>query len=152
MNNHYLAHIIRDIFPNRAFTVIYGNNQDLRLTLLSSEHSVGALQLHTERDAIKEIFEYRFWEPALTNPFISYGDVDLFISINYDPIIDSKHTLYMAIQIKRLLKQGGKALIINPGEWANRIKNVMRIDGISTKEIKRYSMIKDENVLIYENI
>lgn len=152
MDSNFLAHIIRDLFPNRAFTVIYNWDEGLRKELLMPQHSVGAFQLHTERSNDEDTFERRFWEAGINNPFIEYGDVDLFISINYDPVVYPNRYMDIALQIMHLLKPGGKALIINPGSWARNIKNVMTIDGITTKEAKRYAMLRDQDVLVYENI
>lgn len=152
MDNNFLSHIIRDLFPNRAFTVIYNWDESLRKELLTPQHSVGAFQLHTERNNVEDTFERRFWEAGINNPFIQYGDVDLFISINYDPVVYPNKYMDIALQIMYLLKPSGKALIINPGSWARNIKNIMTIDGITTKEAKRYSMLKDQDVLVYENI
>jgi hypothetical protein len=152
MNNHFLAHVIRDIFPDTNFTIIYGEDRGLQEVLATSEHSIGAFQLHTERDSNKDSFEYRFWEIGLNNPYLDYGNADLFISINYNPSTYDTDTEAIAFQVKNLLKPGGKALIVNAGNWAKDLKRIIPIDGVATKEIMRYSMLLNESVLIYENI
>jgi hypothetical protein len=152
MNNHFLAHIIRDVFPKRNFTIIYGEDRSLQTVLDTPEHSVGAFQLHTERDQVEDCFEYRFWGIGLTDPYIAYGEADLFISINYDPSIHDTDTETIAFQVKNLLKLGGKALIINPGTWAKDFNRILQIDEFATREIMRYSMLQNESVLAYENI
>lgn len=152
MNNHFLAHIIRDVFPKANFTIIYGEDRNLQEVLATPEHSIGAFQLHTERGPDKDSFEYRFWEIGLNDPYLDYGDADLFISINYNPSTYDSNTETIAFQIKNLLKPGGKALIINPGNWAKDFKRIFQIDGVATKEIMRYSMLLNESVLVYENI
>ena len=152
MNNHFLAHIIRDVFPKRNFTIIYGEDRGLQEVLATPEHSIGAFQLHTERGPDKDSFEYRFWEIGLNDPYLDYGDADLFISINYNPSTYDSNTETIAFQIKNLLKPGGKALIINPGNWAKDFKRIFQIDGFATREIMRYSMLQNESVLVYENI
>lgn len=152
MNNHFLAHIIRDVFPKTNFTIIYGGDRSLQEVLATSEHSIGAFQLHTETAQDEDCFEYRFWEIGLDDPYLGYGDADLFISINYNPSIGDTDTEAIALQIKKLLKPGGKALIVNPGDWAKDFKKIIEIDRFSTKEIMRYSMLQNESVLVYENI
>lgn len=152
MNNNFLAHIIRDLFEKRSFTIIYGADQGLRLTLLDPQHSIGAYQMHSERDNVADTFEYRFWEAGVYDPFLSYGEADLFVSINYNPTVHQNAYVNLAIQIKQLLKNGGKAFVVNPGPWAKNIKNIMTIDGPTTKEAKRYSMLRNQDVLVYENI
>jgi hypothetical protein len=152
MNNHFLAHIIRDIFPNRNFTIIYGEDRGLQTVLATSEHSIGAFQLHTERDQDQDSFQYKFWEIGLDDPCLAYGDADLFISINYNPLTYDSNTEAIAFQIKSLLKPGGKALIINPGTWAKDFNRILQIDEFATREMMRYSMLQNESVLVYENI
>ena len=152
MNNHFLAHIIRDVFSKTNFTIIYGGDRSLQTTLATAEHSIGAFQLHTERDQDEDCFEYRFWEIGLNGPYLTYGDADLFISINYNPSTYDTNTETIAFQVKNLLKLGGKALIVNPGDWAKDFKRIFQIDGLATREIMRYSMLQNENVLVYENI
>ena len=152
MNNHFLAHIRRDIFPKTNYTIIYGEDRSLQEVLATPEHSVGAFQLHTERGPDQDSFEYRFWEIGLNHPYLDYGDADLFISVNYSPSIYDTDTEAIASQVKNLLKPNGKALIINPGNWAKDLKRIIPIDGIATKEIMRYSMLLNESVLVYENI
>ena len=152
MNNHFLAHIIRDIFPETNFTIIYGGDRSLQKVLATPEHSIGAFQLHTERGQVEDSFEYRFWEIGLNEPYLDYGDADLLISINYSPSTYDTNTETIAFQIKNLLKPGGKALIINPGNWAKDFKRIIPIDGMATREIMRYSMLLNESVLVYENI
>jgi len=152
MNNHFLAHVIRDIFPKRNFTIIYGEDRSLQEALATPEHSVGAFQLHTERGSDKDSFEYRFWEIGLNDPYVNYGNADLFISVNYNPSTYDTNTETIAFQIKNLLKPGGKALIINPGTWAKDFMRIFQIDGFATREIMRYSMFQNESVLVYENI
>jgi ribosomal protein RSM22 (predicted rRNA methylase) len=152
MNNHFLAHIIRDIFPNRNFTIIYGEDRGLQTVLATAEHSIGAFQLHTERDQDQDSFQYKFWEIGLDDPCLAYGDADLFISINYNPLTYDSNTEAIAFQIKSLLKPGGKALIINPGTWAKDFNRILQIDEFATREMMRYSMLQNESVLVYENI
>lgn len=153
MNNDFIAHVIRDVFAKKNFTVIYAESQDLRTTLSKSEHGIGAYQFHTERSSnIKDSFYYKFWEIGINDPYISYGETDLFISINYNPTVYPIDKSSIGLQLKKLLKKGGKVMLVNPGSWSEKIDLFMDLDNNSIKEIKRYSMFKNENVLVYENL
>ena len=108
VNNHFIAHIIRDTFSEKNFTVIYGNDTTLRDTLLLPEHSIGAFQMHSDQGSEIKYDNCEFWNIGLDNPHISYGDVDLFISINYNPELQSINKDKIATQIKNLLKPKAK--------------------------------------------
>jgi hypothetical protein len=43
-------------------------------------------------------------------------------------------------------------MVVNPGVWANDLGKYLTINAQVETEIKRYSMFKNENVLVYENI
>ena len=58
----------------------------------------------------------------------------------------------LAKQVKNFLKPGGFAMIVNPGIWANDLGNYLTTNEQVKTEIKRYSMFKNKNVLVYENI
>lgn len=152
VNNHFIAHIIRDTFSEKNFTVIYGSDTNLKSTLLSSEHSIGAFQLYSDFVDDSESENCQFWNIGINNPTINYGDVDLFVSINYKPTLSFVNYESAAKQIAQLLKSKGKAFIVNPGDWAIELEKFLSIDINSTTNIKRYSMFKDENVVVYENI
>jgi hypothetical protein len=152
MNTDFISHIIRDTFVEKNFTVIYSDDTELKEVLLLPNHSIGAFQLHSELNQENDKIDYKFWNIGLSNPHIQYGDVDLFVSINYNPTINNLNKQKAALQIKMLLKDKGKAFIVNPGEWASDLDKHMSIDSESITNIKRYSMFKNENVLVYENI
>ena len=58
----------------------------------------------------------------------------------------------VANQIKNFLKPGGFAMVVNPGVWANDLGKYLTINAQMLTNIKRYSMFKNQNVLVYENI
>lgn len=152
MNKDYLCHIIRDIFQSKNFTVIYGSDYELREKLASSKHSVGAYMLYTSDDK-KDIPEYAYhWLAGINHPYFTPGSCDLFISINYDPIIYNELYGNICLQLNSLLKSGGIIFLINPGMWASKIdESFIRRNDIE-KELKRYAMLKNEKILVYENI
>lgn len=152
MNWDYVAHIIRDIFPQRTFTVIYGRNKELLDVFRTSKHGIGAFMLHTEREKYFSNDYCKYWEAGVDNIYFGESVCDLFISLDYDPKILNEETDLLAKQVKNFLKPGGFAMIVNPGIWANDLGNYLTTNEQVKTEIKRYSMFKNKNVLVYENI
>jgi len=153
MNWNHVAHIIRDIFKNNSFTVCYQENMDLANTLYTAEHGIGAMRLWSALEAPLENSENNYYWPAGLNPMLFSDDcVDLFISINYDPEIFNNNYDQVAEEIKRVLKPGGFVFVVDPGTWASHLATKLIPDTQIEKEIKRYSMFKNESVYVYENI
>ena len=152
MDSNFIAHIIRDIFPNTADTTLYGNHEHLMGVLHTPEHGIGAYLLHTERDKINENSPYKFWEIGINHMYFSDDTCDLFISFDYNPQLFNEDISVPAQQIKDYLKPGGLCFLVNPGYWANCLNEVMPRNNDIENEIKRYSMFKNQNVLVYENI
>lgn len=153
MNWNHVAHIIRDVFKNTSFTVCYQGDTDLSDTLYTNEHGIGAMRLWSALEAPLENSENNYYWPAGLNPMLFSDDcVDLFISINYDPEIFNNNYDQVAQEIKRVLKPGGFAFIVNPGAWVSDLATELMPDIQIEKEIKRYSLFKNEDVYVYENI
>lgn len=152
MNWSFFAHIVRDLFDNRENTILYCYNKELQAVMFSPEHSIGSIILHTERDFMDAKRNCYYWEIGINNPYLEYGKSDLIISVNYNPNIFEKKTQNAAVQIRDLLKKGGKVFAVNPGVWASNLKDVMKIDNETIVEAKRYSMLSNEEVFVYENI
>lgn len=152
MSNNFLAHAIRDVFEETNFTVIYGLNFDLRNTLASPEHGIGAFILHTERN-IEDTVDYsHFWEAGINHPFFSADSVDLLISVNYSPKVSYEHYDFMALQLCSVLKSGGLMLLINPGDWASYLEDFFILREDLIKELCRFQFLFDQKVFVYENI
>ena len=153
MNWNHVAHIIRDVFKNTSFTVCYQGDTDLSDTLYTNEHGIGAIRLWSALEAPLENSENNYYWPAGLNPMLfSDGCLDLFISIGYDPEVFNNDYQHVAEEIKRVLKPGGFAFVVNPGTWASHLATKLMPDIQIEKEIKRYSLFKNEDVYVYENI
>lgn len=152
MNWDYAAHIIRDVFPQRVFTTLYGRSKELIDVLHTPEHSIGAFLLHTERQKYFSNDYCKYWEAGVNGMHFGESICDLFISFNYDPELLNGDTNMVARQIKNFLKSGGFAMLVNPGVWANDLGKYLIFNAQVETEIKRYSMFKNQNVLVYENI
>lgn len=152
MNNNFLAHAIRDVFEQTNFTVIYGLNFDLRNTLASQEHGIGAFILHTERN-VEDTLDYcHFWEAGINHPFFSADSVDLLISVDYAPAIDYERYDFMALQLCSIMKPGGLMCLINPGDWASYLDDFFIVREDLIKELSRFEFLFDQEVFVYENI
>jgi hypothetical protein len=152
MDWDYVAHIIRDVFPQTTFTTLYGRSKELLDVLHTPKHGIGAFMMHTERGKYLSNDECKYWEAGINGIYFGQSICDLFISFNYDPELLNDDTDMVARQIKSFLKPGGFAMVVNPGVWANDLGKYLTINAQVETEIKRYSMFKNENVLVYENI
>lgn len=152
MNNHFLCHIIRDVFPVRNNVGLYGDLQNLKEEMLKPEHSIGSLLLHTNREKMSDYDQGFFWEIGINGPYCGYSCFDLLISINYDPNLLTDNHDFIAEQVCALLKTGGIVFLINPGPWACELPKYLSIKKDTIKELKRFSMLTNEEVLVYENI
>jgi hypothetical protein len=152
MNWHYVAHAIRDIFVEKTFTTIYGPNVKLAETLRTSEHGIGAFILVTQAEGV-ELPDYSWpWEAGVDNIFFGEDKCDLFLSFNYDTNLLNDNYDLLAQQLKSFLKINGMVFLVNPGKWANGLGEWLSRRPDLEKEIRRYSMFRDEDILVYENI
>lgn len=152
MNNNFLAHAIRDVFQETDFTVIYGADIDLRETLASSEHAIGAYILHTDRDINYEHDYCYYWEAGVNHPFFTENSCDLFISVNYDPSIFNEWYDNIGLQLCSVMKPGGLIFLINPGKWASTLEDFFIVREDLIKELSRFEFLFDQEVFVYENI
>lgn len=152
MNNNFISHIIRDIFPVRNNIVLYGDLHELKKEMQSPAHSMGSFMLHTDRSRQEYEENSAYWELGFNSPYMGYNYADLFISINYEPELLSDNYEFMAEQIKSILKPNGFLLLINPSSWCKKIKNYLKINNNLIDELQRYSILKNEQVFVYENI
>lgn len=160
---NFISHIIRDIFPYRGNTIIFGEYSELLDCFYSPEHSIGAYMLHCNKangwkpeylysslkyaphDAIKG------WYIQENDSFFGADFCDLFISINYK-VDNIGHPIKIAENIKNVMKPNAIGLIVNPGIWASEMMNLNKVNYDLIKEVKRYSIFRNEQVLVYENI
>jgi len=160
---NFISHIIRDIFPYQGNVIIFGEYPELLDCLYSPQHSIGAYMLHcNEVNDWKPDYLYsnlkhaptdaiKGWYIRENDSFFGEAFCDLFISINYQ-VDDIGHPIRIAENIKRIMKPNSIGFIVNPGSWASELVNFNYINYNLIREVKRYSIFKDEQVLVYENI
>jgi len=148
LNSNFVCHVIRDVFPIRTFTVVYDRLKDIAEAMYTPLHGIGCFQLHSELYLKDEQF---YW--PLGEAEIYFGQyIDLFVSVNYDPIYKKDLVVEIANQLKNSIKNKGIVFLVNPGGWADKLGEVLSSRHDLEKEIKRYSIFKNEDVRVYENI
>jgi len=152
MNNNYFCHVIRDLFPKTTATICYGDNCNLVDTLRTPVHGIGALMLHTEYNKSVEEEYSHMWDIGINGCYFGDQFCDLFISVDYNPLLNGNNYDYMAAQIKNLVRLNGFLFLVNPGLWASSISKYFLLREDLVKEAKRYSFLKNDKVYIYENI
>lgn len=152
MNNNYLGHIIRDLFPIHSVTICYGLLDDLVEELHKPLHGIGALLLHSENDIESELDYKKYWNIELNDCYFSNNFCELFISLNYNPSFTKNDYSFVAVNIKKLMKLNGFVFLVNPGLWASSMSEYFLLREDLVKEAKRFSILKNEEIYIYENI
>lgn len=152
MNDNYLAHIIRDLFPVHSATICYGILDSLTEELRKPVHGIGAFLLHSENNVNSELDYKKYWEIGINGCHFTDQFCDLFISVDYDPVLNTSNYDYIAAQLKNLVKLNGFIFLINHGLWGSSLDKYFLLRDDLVKEAKKYSMLKNEKVYIYENI
>ncbi len=148
MNNNFICHIIRDVFPERKFTILYDRTKSLFDEMHTPLHGIGAFRMHSEHYSTEENY---YWDLGKVGTYFG-ASADLFVSINYNPIYDKNLLSQIAEQIKCTMLPGGIVFIVNHDGWAEKLSDFLLARPDLEKEVKRYSLFKGEDVRIYENI
>lgn len=153
MNWHHVAHIIRDIFPSQSPIVYYGKDFSILNHFRSTEHGLETFCLTSEVEQIdSKLNNVYYWNSGINYPVFGKGFCNLFISINYNIDKNEYQQTEIVKQLKFMVNKGSKILICNPGSWANLFDYCLKQDLDLQKEIKRFSIFKNENIKIYENV
>lgn len=152
MNYNYLAHIIRDTFSNTGFTIYYGLDKGFVNTLRSNEHSIGAFQMHSEHSAVDLDNDSYYWYAGVNGMFFDDSSCDLFISFNYNPYVNIHHMSNAMKSISNVMKPGGLVFLFDKGEMFNEIPDTFINRWDLVKELKRYKILADKEVFVYESI
>lgn len=153
MNWDFVAHSIRDVFFGKTPILVYGNDLSVLDSFRSSVHALETFVVHSEKNDKKmnKMYSY-FWDIGEGNLFFNNNFCDLFLSIEYDPIINHEKYHEIFLSLKNVLKKNGFIILVNPGSWAKRIGDYFEYREDMSNELKRYFMFKEKNVFIYENV
>ncbi len=148
INYEHLAHIIRDVFAPEGKILHLGEDTGFRDIMESSEHSVETWGINFAPQGSNT--HYRTWNPA-NNPYYSYDSMNLIFSYNYNPPpgLWSNSKREIALKLQRLLEVGGFMLLVNPGDWATYIGGVSTRWPKTEQELKRYSILAEQDVRVY---
>jgi hypothetical protein len=160
----HLVHIVRDIFPNKENIIYYGEDVAFLETLHSPEHGLGAFLLHSnpeddwslskQTSKLKTVNKAmcKGWVIEFNDSFFGEDFCDLFISFSYSPWMLHENYSFVALNIKKLLKPNGLIFAVDPGDWSMCLGDHMTLREDLVKEVKRYSLLKNKEVFVYENI
>lgn len=132
MNNNFICHIIRDVFPKRDFTILYDRTKYLFDEMRTPLHGIGALRLHSEMYLAEEQY---YWPIGEADTYFG-PRADLFISINYNPIYNKNLLVEIARQIKGTMLPGGIVFIVNHDGWAEKLSDFLLVRSDLEKEVK----------------
>lgn len=153
MNWHHVAHVIRDVFPNQSPLVYYGKDFSILKDFRSTEHGLETFCLTSEEEYRDSQLNYvYYWNSGVSFPFFGKGFCNLFVSINYDIDKNEQEQIEIVKQLKFMVNKNAKILVCNPGSWAGLLDHCLKQDLKLQKEIKRFSIFKNENIKIYENV
>lgn len=160
----HFAHIIRDLFPGRENVIYYGEDINFLETFHKPEHCIGAYLVHSnpednwslsgEKRKLKNVDPdmCKGWAIEFNDAFFGHDFCDLLFSVNYEPWMLHQNFDFVAENIKKLMNKNGIVFVINPGNWATSLNKFFTLREDLITEAKRFSLIKNETVLIYENI
>jgi hypothetical protein len=152
LNNDFILHVIRDVFGTFKSPILYGYDPDLYAQFWSPQHSMG-VHMYYSHDINSPMEKSVFWDiqNESLNP-LSFDYSDFFVSINYNLNIPFHLSESFAGHVRHFLKTGSKCLIVNPGSWADYFDQIMTRCYDIEREVKRFSMFKNQKVFVYENI
>lgn len=163
MFSDFLVHIIRDLFSNHNTPIYYGEDIFFLKTLRKPEHGVGAFLLHSNCNngwnLLEDNNQYEIssdlckgWAIELNDTFFGEDYCDLFMSINYNPWLFYRNYQFIAENLSKFMKKNGLVFLVNPGDWSAALGDKMKLREDLIIEAKRFSLLSNQRVIIYENI
>ena len=152
MNNNFTLHIVRDVFGQKICPMIYGRDTSLLETFYLNEHSMGATLVYSSGSFISHFNPVASLDINKNLNPDALGFFDFLISINYDYDLDPPYCDRVGKMMKSLLKPSSQIFLVNPGTWSFCFDDYFERFLNLEREVKKYSMFKDEKVFVYENI
>lgn len=92
------------------------------------------------------------WAIEMNDTFFGHDYCDLFMSINYNPWLFYRNYDFIADNLRNFMKKNGLIFLVNPGDWAKDLGNKFPLREDLIMEARRYYLLNNQKVLIYENI
>lgn len=150
MNWDFVAHIVRDLFPVDGQVLYFGADKQFVDTMRKPEHGVEVFMVHNELDIIDDDHCHYWMVPGINGHYHGPASTDLFLSFGYDPLLD--YPRKTAQLIAETMRPGGIVVVTNPGAWGYDLYEFLPESKSLIREMRRYSLFKDEMVLAYENL
>jgi hypothetical protein len=151
MNNNFLIHIIRDVFGAQKSPIVYGRDFDVVTLMKSNEHSMGAVLMYSDFPQIR--CEHSYYLNIDQEDISYYRDYcDFMLSVNYQYQLETPFCDRVAKIFSNIIKKNGKIFLVNPGTWSFCFDDVYERNFQLEREVKRFSLLRNEKVFVYENI
>jgi len=149
--NNYTLHIIRDVFGRKISPIYYGKDVSILNDCYSSMHSMGCEGFYSDAPFVfHEKFHYLNVDKEDVDYFLDHAD--FLFSIDYKYELDPPYCDRVAKKFKKLLKDQAQIFLVNPGTWSYCFDDYYERNFSLEREVKKFSLFKDEKVFVYENI
>lgn len=150
--NDYTLHVIRHIFGQKISPIIYGRDVSLLETFYSDEHSMGATLVYSDAPSIGNVSHCAFMnvdEPLYPDYFEKF---DALFSFDYKYELIPPYCDRVSKHFQHLLCPKSCIFLVNPGTWSYCFDDYFERQLDKEREVKKFSLFKDEKVFVYENI
>jgi len=152
MNNSFVLDIIRDVFGRKVSPILYGRDVELLETFYSDRHSMGATLAYSDDPSILNQANTAFMDVDKEISPDYYSHYDSLFSFNYKYKLDPPYCDRVSKMFKLLLVEKADIFLVNPGTWSYCFDDYFLRCIDKEREVKKFSLFKNEKVFVYENI
>lgn len=147
--NDNLLHIIRDVFGKRTSPIIYGRDTNLLKDFHSPTHGMGAVLMYSDSPHLHDEQNVHFLDiyESYTHYYRDYCDFLFSIDYRFNCIPSQ-----VALKFKDIMKEKSSIFLINPGIWSQYFDLIASRNSILEKEVKKFSLLKNEKIFVYDNM
>lgn len=149
--NNYILHTIRDVFGRKISPIYYGKDISIVNACYSPLHSMGCEGFYSDTPFVFNK-KFHFFNTDKENVDYFLDHADFLFSIDYKYKLDPARRELVAKKFKKLLKDQAQIFLVNPGTWSYYFDDYYERNFSLEKEVKKFSLFKNEKVFVYENI